>query len=565
MNILGLNILNHDTSATLMNNSKVIGMVEEERFTRNKHEKKFPINSIEYLLKKGKLSIGDIDIITVPYNPGLGLFYLFKYCLTNITKFSLFFIRHLYKEMTFKNKIKKIIDSEFKKKNLILNKKYKIFFFEHHLCHAASAYFASPFDESAIISWDGRGQWDWFLGGLGKNGKIKIIKKEYLPNSLGQLYESFTHLLGFTDWGDEYKLMGLSAYGKNKYSTLLNDIVSFQNSAVKINLSKWKLIPTESSKENLYKISSEEISKFRRKKHELISQKHMDLACSLQTKINDIALEIAKNLFTLTKTKNLCITGGIAQNILINQNIYRITGFKNIFVQPASHDGGLSLGGALLARNLRKNKKFIMKHTYWGPDYSRKEIKKELIIQKIKFKKIKNVTKTTAEIISKGKIVGWFQGRSEFGPRSLGNRCILADARKKEMKNKVNKIIKFRESFRPFAPSVIEEDFKTYFENAPENQFMTFSANVKKDKRNIVPAITHIDGTARPQIVYKENAKKFWKLIKEFKKLTGVGLLLNTSFNVKGEPIVNSPKDAINCFLSSGLDYLILDDFLIAK
>ena len=560
MNILGLNILNHDTSATLIMGDKIIGMVEEERFTRNKHERKFPINSIHFLLKQGNIKEDNIDVITIPYNPWYGMSHLFKYCSKNLIKYMFFFFKQIFKELAFKKKIKKMIINSLK-----LNKNCKFLFLEHHLCHAASAFFVSPYKESAILSWDGRGQWAWLLTAIGRNNKIKILRKEYIPNSLGQLYESFTHFLGFKGYGDEYKLMGLSSYGQNKYSDLFNKIVNLEDSKVKINSKKWKLIVTESKRENLFKISLKELSKFKRNEKEPILKNHKDIACSLQTRVSDIGLKISKNLFQESKLKNLCIAGGIGQNILTNQKIYLYSGFKNIYVQPASHDGGLSLGGALLVSNLKQNKKFSMDHACWGPEFNNKEIYNELINHKIKFKKLKNVIKDTAKLITKGKIIGWFQGKSEFGPRALGNRSILADPRKSYMKNKVNRIIKFREVFRPFAPSVLEEDFNKYFYNSPKNQFMTFSANVKKNMRKNIPAVTHIDGTARPQVVSKKNSLLYWRLIKEFKRITGIGVLLNTSFNVKGEPIVNSPKDAIKCFLLSGLDNLIIGDYLISK
>ncbi len=568
MNILGLNILNHDTSATLLVNEKIIGMVEEERFTRKKHEKRFPINSIKFLLKRKRISSKEIDIITIPYCPWAGFFHLFKYCSSNFTKYTFFFLKSLLREFTFRKRVKKIIFESFLKENLELKKNCKFFFFEHHLCHAASAYYTSPFKKTAILSWDGRGQWAWLLSGIGDKNEIKVHKREYIPNSLGQLYESFTHLLGFGDYGDEYKVMGLSSYGKNSYSNIFNKIVNIKNNKVKINKSLWNLDITASERKKLFKINLENFSNFLKNKKN-ISIDHKNIAYSLQKKISDIGLLIAKQLYKKFKIKNLCIVGGIAQNILVNQKIFLYSNFKNIYVQPASHDGGLSLGGALLALNLKNRKKekkrFCMEHTYWGSEFKNKEIFNELKKHKIEFRKIKNISKKTAKILAKGKIIGWFQGRSEFGPRALGNRSILADPRDKSIQDKVNKIIKFREIFRPFAPSVLEEDFKKFFYNSPPNQFMTFSADVKEEKRDLIPSVTHIDGTARPQTVYKKKSKKFWKLLKEFKKITGIGVLLNTSFNVKGEPIVDSPKDAVNCFLSSGLDYLVIGNYLISK
>ncbi len=567
MNILGLNILNHDTSATLLVNGEIIGMAEEERFTRKKHEKRFPINSIKFLLKRKKINSKKIDAITIPYHPWAGIFHLFKYCSFNFIKYSFFFLKSLIRELTFKKRIKKLILENFSKENLELNKNCKFFFFEHHLCHAASAYYASPFKKSAILSWDGRGQWAWLLQGIGVGNEIKIQKREYIPNSLGQLYESFTHLLGFGDYGDEYKVMGLSSYGKDTYSNIFNKIVKIENNKVKITPSLWKFDITASKRKKLFKINLDNFSNFLKKKNN-ISSDHKNIAHSLQKKVSDIGLLIADNLYKENKIKNLCIAGGIAQNILINQKIFLYSNFKNIYVQPASHDGGLSLGGALLALNFKKKKKekrIFMDHTYWGSEFKNKEIFNELKNHKIVFKKIKNISKKTAKILANGKIIGWFQGRSEFGPRALGNRSILADPRKKNMQEKVNKIIKFREVFRPFAPSVLEEDYEKFFYNSPPNQFMTFSANVKKRKKDIIPSVTHVDNTARPQTVYKKKSKKFWQLLKEFKKITGIGVLLNTSFNVKGEPIVDSPKDAINCFLLSGLDHLIIGDYLVSK
>ncbi len=563
MNILGITLFTHDSSATLIKGEKIVGCCEEERFTREKHTSNFPAESIKHLLSEGKIESNKINQVVVPYLPMKSYLSRILFCLVNNKSINAT-IKAIYGDLILFFRIKKRIKSLFERHNLKLSSDCQITCFEHHLAHAASAYYVSNFKDAVIITWDGRGEWPCLTVSKTKNNKIIKVLEQSAPNSLGLFYESVTKYLGFKDFGDEYKVMGLSAYGKPKYYNEIKKIINLNEKGFfKIDAKKWKYNIYKRNIGDGYRLKLKNIGK--RKKNEKINNKHFNLASSVQKVFNEIGSNFVKNIHKKYDCENLCLAGGVAQNIVMNQNIYLKSGFKNIFVQPASHDAGLSLGGALLAANKiglkLKNNEF---DAFLGKKFNNIEIKSILDTYQIPYEQSKNIFDTTAKIISEGNVVGWFQGKTEFGPRALGSRSILADPRNKNMKKIVNKKIKFRESFRPFAPSVLAEFFKDYFEKAPENEFMCFSANVKMDARKIIPSVTHVDGSARPQVVKKNNLL-FWKLIKSFHKITNVPVLLNTSFNVKGEPIVNSPTDALRCFYSSGLDYLVLGNFLIRK
>ena len=564
MNILGITIFTHDSSSSLIKGQKLIGCCEEERFTREKHTSKFPIESIKFLLEKANLESKDIDEVVVPYSPLKNYFSKLFFSFFNNKKISTT-IKSLYSDLLLYFNLRSRIRNLFKSNNINLSKNCKITFLEHHLSHAASSFFVSGYKNSAIITWDGRGEWPCLLLAKGQDNNIKIIKEQTVPNSLGQFYESITNYLGFDGIGDEYKVMGLSALGEPKYYDIIKDLI-YTNSEGKviINKSKWKYNLYQRNQGKGYEVNFKEFNK--RSYEDRIEKKHLDLASSVQKVFNEIAVNISRELKKKVNSNNLCLAGGVAQNIIMNQKIYLESGFKNIFVQPASHDAGLSLGGVLLAASregIKVSEKYFS--PFLGPDFSDNYIKSILDSTAIKYKIVSKTYIEVAKLIANGNVVGWFQGRTEFGPRALGSRSILADPRNPKMKDTVNKKIKFRESFRPFAPSILEDYFEDFFENSPENEFMCFGADVKVNKRKFIPAVTHADNTARPQIVRKLRNPLYYNLINSFYKLTKIPILLNTSFNVQGEPIVNTPTDAIKCFYSSGIDYLVLGKYIIKK
>ena len=564
MNILGITLFTHDSSATLIRNNKIIGCSEEERFSREKHTSKFPNLSIKFLLDEGGINSTDIDYVVIPHDPLKNYFSRIAFCLFNNKNF-ISAIKASFHNLLLFFKLKRDVKLLFQRHNMKLSNKCKIILFDHHSAHAASTFYVSGFNEAVVITWDGRGEWPCLTVSKASKQKVQKIWEQTVPDSLGQFYESVTNFLGFNSYGDEYKVMGLSAYGKPKFYKEIKNIISLSNSGkVKIDSALWRYNIYKRNFGLGYDFKIKGIKK--RLENEKLKKIHLDLAASTQKVFNEIAEGITKLAYKKFNSNNLCLAGGVAQNILMNQKIYLNSGFENFFVQPASHDAGLSLGAALLTQEKYSRKLEINEFTaFQGPKFSNSEIKQILDTFGLSYFKPKNIHIYTAKLIAKNFVIGWFQGKTEFGPRALGSRSILADPRNRKMKEIVNRKIKFRENFRPFAPSILEDFFNKYFENAPKNEFMCFSADVRKEMRKIIPAVTHFDGTARPQVVIKSNNPSFWKLIRCFYEITKVPLLLNTSFNVQGEPIVNSPHDAIKCFFSSGIDYLILENFVIKK
>jgi carbamoyltransferase len=421
------------------------------------------------------------------------------------------------------------------------------------------------------MTMDGRGEWATMLLAAGEGKNIRKIKELYYPASLGIFYLAFTHYLGF-DTHDEYKVMGLAPYGNPKYMDFFRKALKFsENTIVEMDLSLLQhpgYLPVAWGKKYF---SDKVVSMLgpARNPKEPMTQHHMDIAASLQARFNEIGIDIARYLRSLTGKENLCLAGGVAFNSVMNWKIKDSGLFRNMFVQPAAGDGGLSVGGALYIKNviLGDDKAVSFDHAYWGSEYAEPEIQKEVETARVEYIKLKDPSAAAATLLKEGNIIGWFQGRSEFGPRALGNRSILADPRKAENKDIVNARIKFREEFRPFAPSILEEKVDDYFVNCKDkpSSYMLFVAPVKKGKEGVIPAVTHVDGTGRVQTVSRASNPRYYELIKRFGELTGVPVVLNTSFNVKGEPIVNSPVDAMRCFYTTGLDYLIMGNFLLYK
>lgn len=568
MNILGISYLSHDSSAVLIADGVVVAMVEEERLSRVKHDNSFPRRAIDYVLREGGIQASDIDIVAVPYKWQTGLARRAVYGIKNISKTRSFILRNVAPQIlglsiNIEDKIRGLMSHNIGD----LAAKCRVVFYEHHLSHAASTYLASPFDKSLIISWDGRGEWPCILAALGRGDQIEVIHREYFPNSIGQAYQAISQYLGFSDMGDEYKVMGLSAYGEPKFKETFKKFIKVKKGRVTINQSYMNYYIYNREMADRFSLNMTRELGVARREQEPIEQRHMDIARSLQDRVNEVGVEVASSLRSRFGDTKLCLAGGVAQNIILNHKIFSAAGFDDVFVQPASHDAGLALGAALLASRDEDDarERFTMRATGWGPSYSPMKVSDELKNYGLSYVRVPEVEKLAARMISEGHVIGWFSGRSEFGPRALGHRSILADPRRPEMKDIVNRKIKFREEFRPFAPSVLAENFTEYFAGAPINQYMTFYSSLKDGRGETIPAITHVDGSARPQAVFQDCNPPYWRLIDAFREETDIPVVLNTSFNVKGEPITDSPSDAIRCFFSTGIDFLILEDCVVSK
>ena len=590
--ILGISAFYHDSAATLLKDGKIIAAAQEERFTRIKHDERFPKQAIEYVLAEGKIKLRDIKKVIFYEKPFLKFERLLEtymaFAPRGFKSFALAMPLWL-REKLFQKKylfdLLQTIDKEFKNID-------DIKFTEHHHSHAASAFYPSPFKEAIILTMDGVGEWATSTVAIGNNNKIKIVKEIHFPHSLGLLYSAFTYYTGFKVNGGEYKLMGLAPYGEPKYyDKIIKELIDIkEDGSFKLDQKYFNyatgLTMTNSKFDNLF-------GEKPRKKNEEIKQFHMDIAASIQKVTEDVMIKITKSLRNEFKIPNLCLAGGVALNCVANGKISKNKIFENIWIQPAAGDAGGSLGAALAFWHEVENGSRIisnsdsMSGSYLGPEYSDEEIKKQLDKIGAVYKSLdeNEIINITAKHLTEGKTIGWFQGRMEFGPRALGNRSIIADPRSSTMQKNLNLKIKFRESFRPFAPSVLEEKVNEWFDYDDKSPYMLMVAKVKKEKqknmsvnekklfgidqlnvvRSEVPAITHVDFSARIQTVNKINNKKYYNLIKEFDKLTGVPILVNTSFNIRGEPIVSSVEDAYRCFLTTDLDYLVCGNQILEK
>ena len=592
MIILGISAYYHDSAVCILKDGEILYSLHEERITRIKHDKNFPKESLKVGLKKLNLDLNDIDHIVffdkpflkferlletyVNYSPFAG-YQSFKKSIPIWIKDKLFQKDLIIQEL-------KIIFNETKKDHI----DKKLLFSEHHLSHASSAFFPSKFEESAIITMDGVGEWATTTFGIGKKNKIEILNEIRYPHSLGLLYSAFTYFLGFEVNSGEYKLMGLAPFGEPKYFDLIiKNLVDVKDDGSFILNQKFfnysvGLTMTNSNFSKLFKIS-------RRDPQNEINKTHMDIAASIQKVLEYIILKICRHVKKVTNMKNLCLSGGVALNCVANYKIGLEKIFEKIWVQPASGDAGSSIGAAMYLyyhildkqRIVESNDK--MKGCYLGNEYSHEEILKALKKFDLNFSESTDneISKFISKEISDGKIIGWFQGKSEFGPRALGSRSILADPRPIDMQKKLNLKIKFRESFRPFAPSILSDYQDDWFESFNQNPYMSFVSKTKdfelEEKykfngfeslnyiKSKIKAVTHLDGTARVQTVFKNLNTKFYNLIENFFKITGVPILINTSFNVRGEPIVETPDDAIQCFLGTEIDHLIIENFIISK
>ncbi|MDC0861490.1 carbamoyltransferase [Alphaproteobacteria bacterium] len=590
--ILGISAFFHDSAASLLINGEVICAVQEERFTRKKHDSSFPLNSIDYILKDSKLSLNEIDYIVFYEKPFLKFERLIETYVSNVPKGFVSFAKAMPVWLREKLFLKSVIIKEL---NLNFGKfeNKKILFSEHHLSHAASAFYASPFKEALILILDGVGEWATTTLAIGKDNRIEIIKEINFPHSLGLLYSAFTYYLGFKVNSGEYKVMGLSSYGKPIYKKLileklldLKEDGSFSLDQYYFNYS----VGLEMISQNFSNLFDQPI---RKSENEKLSQFHMDIASSIQSVTEEVILRIGKNLSQNYKIPNLCLAGGVALNCVANSKLLEKNYFKNIWIQPAAGDSGGALGAALAAYYIKlKNKRKIiepdsMKGSYLGPIYSKIDIEKSLLKSGANFKLFtqSEIITKTAENIANGKVIGWFQGRMEYGPRALGSRSILADPRSEFMQKKLNLKIKFRESFRPFAPSILYEDLSDWFKLNKSSPYMLYVADLNNQirlelsesekklfgidllniKRSKIPAVTHVDYSARIQTVHKETNNIYYSLIKKFKEITNCPIIINTSFNVRGEPIVCTPEDAFKCFMGTDMDILVIENFILYK
>ena len=562
MIILGLNYYFHDSTACIIKDGKLIAAIEEERLNRDKHTRSFPMLAIERCLKIAKLKYNDIDHIAVSIKPSHNLGKKIMYSLKNLKTLKVFInhdLVHGYnKQKSFWNWFGYHWDSK--------KTGPKVHFIEHHLSHAAGTFFVSPYKEAALLSIDGSGEWATTWLGYGKENTTKCLGQSYFPHSLGSFYEAITQFCGFRTSYDEGKTMGLAPMGDpevfleqvEKIITVNKDgQLSFDLSYFNYQNMSWKRCS-----DKFFKIFGEP-----RKHGEEFKKHHMDAAAAFQRVLENKVLEICNILYNKTKAKYLVISGGVSLNSVMNGRIVRESPFKDIYVMPAAGDNGTAIGAAYYLYNgiFKKSRNFIHTNPYVGTRYTNEEIEKVLKGSKLNYEYHEDICDKAALLLEEGKIIGWFQGAMEIGPRALGNRSILANPAFPQMKDKINAEVKFREAYRPFAPSAILESKDEFFDLEVEAPFMLKVCNVLKEKQDVIPAVTHVDGSARLQTVSKDLNPRYHNLIKKLGDKTGIPVVLNTSFNIQGEPIVESPQDAIRCFFSTGLDVLIIGDFMVLK
>jgi len=600
MKILGISAFYHDSAAAILIDGKIVAAAQEERFTRKKQDESFPENAVRYCLEEASVKIDQLDAIVFYDKPMLKFERLIEtyygFSPKGIASFVIA-IPVWLKEKVF---LKKIILDKLKEIQPYDKKKLKLLFTEHHLSHASSAFFPSPFEKAAILTIDGVGEWATASICYGDGNKIKILKELKFPHSLGLLYSAFTYYLGFRVNSGEYKLMGLAPYGipgseqVERFVKLIKDHLI----DIKPDGSIWLDQKYFSYSTGLRMVPDKKWAKLfgftRRKPEDKIEQFHSDLAYAIQQVTEEIIIAMAAHVKEITGAENLCMAGGVALNCVANGKLLLKNIFKKIYIQPAAGDAGGALGAALAGHHIYFEKERIpfegdaMSGSFLGPEYTDKEVLKAVTAYDAVFEhypSFENLTAEVSRLLANGKVVGWVQGRMEFGPRALGNRSILGDARNHEMQKKLNLKIKYREGFRPFAPSVLAEDNSTYFALDVDSPYMLLIAQVNKKwlknlpdnylsmplmerlyvERSEVPAITHIDLSARIQTVHRETNPRYWELISKFKELTGCGMIVNTSFNVRGEPIICSPDDAYRCFMRTEMDYLVINNFLFEK
>ena len=590
--ILGISAFYHDSAACILVDGKIVAAAQEERFTRKKHDPNYPHNAIEFVLKFANLKLSEIDQIVFFEKPFLKFERLLETYVAFAPKGFVSFAKAMplwIKEKLFQ---KNLLFNKLKEHDQNYKSDKNIFFSDHHLSHAASAFFPSPFDEAVILTADGVGEWATTTVAVGKNENLEIKKEIHFPHSLGLLYSAFTYYTGFKVNSGEYKLMGLAPYGTPIYEDKVKQLLDLKDDGTFRLDQKYfnyatGLTMTNEKFNNLFG------QKPRNPQNDKITQFHMDIAASIQKVTEEIMIKLAKSIRKEFGISNLCLAGGVALNCVANGKILKEKIFENIWIQPAAGDAGGSLGAALALWHIDQGNKRIvdlnddMKGSYLGTEYNQEEIERELKAVGANFEILnyEELIDKTTEFLSNEKAIGWFQGRMEFGPRALGGRSILGDPRSEKMQKNLNLKVKYRESFRPFAPSVLKEDLSEWFEMNVDSPYMLLVANINPNKkiemndeqknlfgidklnvkRSDIPAVTHVDYSARIQTVTKNTNSRYYDLISKFKEKTGCPIIINTSFNVRGEPIVNTPKDAFNCFMGTELDYLVIGDCILDK
>jgi carbamoyltransferase len=591
MNILGISCYFHDAAAALLRDGQLVAAAEEERFTRKKHDYEFPQHAIDFCLRGGGIQAADLDYVAFFEKPFLKFERLLLTSMQTFPRSHRVFREAMVTWLGDKLWIKHLIQKQ------LGVPPSKILFSEHHLSHAASAFLCSPFSDAAILTVDGVGEWTTASLGIGQGTEIKLLKEIRFPHSLGLLYSAFTAFLGFEVNEGEYKVMGMAPFGTPRYVDKVHqllrigrdgsfeldmDYFSFHCSTDRTFNGKFENLfgPPRDPKAHFFTPASGYPSYFGEKpaNYEELSkqnQYYADVAASIQAVTEEVLLKMAHHVYQETGLKQLCMAGGVALNSVANGKILRETPFEELYVQPSAGDGGGAIGAALYAYHqvLGKPRTFVMEHAYWGEEHSPGDIETFLKENGIRYERLDSEEKVIERVVDglqAGKVIGWFQGRFEWGPRALGHRSILADPRRADMKDIVNVKIKFREPFRPFAPSVLAERTEDYFvlPDAAKHypaRFMLYVVDVRENKRDLIPAITHVDGTGRLQTVRREQSPKYYRLIEAFGQATGVPIVLNTSFNLKGEPIVNTPREAFRTFTRSGIDILVLGQYIIDK
>ena len=592
--VLGISAFYHDSAAALILDGEIISAAQEERFSRKKHDARYPYNAVKFVLKDSNINLSQVDHIVFFEKPFLKFERLLETYLAFAPKGFKSFCMSMPIWLREKLFQKKFLFEKLKQHDENFNNINKIYFSEHHYSHAASAFYPSPFNDAVILTLDGVGEWATTTVALGNENEIKMLKEIHFPHSLGLLYSAFTYYIGFKVNSGEYKLMGLAPYGEAKYkNTILKELLDLKDDgSFRLNMKYFNyatgLTMTNRKFEKLFG------QKVRNPENEPLNQFHMDIASSIQMVTEEIILKLTKSLSKEYKSKNLCMAGGVALNCVANGKVLKNSFFKNIWIQPAAGDAGGSLGAALAFwyKELGNKRSSVemkdqMKGSYLGPSFENNEVEKSLKSLNANYQKLddKNLSENIAKELKNGKIIGWFQGKMEFGPRALGARSILADPRSDKMQKELNLKIKFRESFRPFAPSILREDLNKWFDLNYDSPYMLLVSDVKKEiqipmsindkklfgidkinlKRSSIPAVTHVDYSARIQTVHKDTNPKYYDLIQRFKEITNCPILVNTSFNVRGEPIVCTVSDAFRCFMGTNLDILVCGNFILNK
>tara|TARA_B100000745_G_scaffold212431_1_gene140783 strand:+ start:323 stop:2161 length:1839 start_codon:yes stop_codon:yes gene_type:complete len=591
--ILGISAFYHDSAAALIKDGEIIAAAQEERFTRHKHDSNYPKNAVDFVLQEAGLKLSEVDHIAFYEKPFLKFERLLETYLAFAPKGFKSFCMSMPLWLREKLFQKNLLMQNFREHDKNFNDEKKLLFSEHHFSHAASAYYPSPFKDAVVLTLDGVGEWATTTVALGENDNLEIIKEIHFPHSLGLLYSAFTYYTGFKVNSGEYKLMGLAPYGDPKYKKLIMDnlIDLKSDGSFRLNMDYFNyatgLTMTNKKFEKLFK------NPVRVPEKSFLTQFHMDVAASAQAAIEEVVLTLARSLAKEHKSKNLCLAGGVALNCVANGKILKENIFEKIWIQPAAGDAGGALGAALSVWHKELNNKRIypledrMRGAYLGPSYSDNNVELKLKKLGAKFQKYseEQIIDITAKELSNLKTIGWFQGKMEFGPRALGARSIIADPRSEKMQKTLNLKVKFRESFRPFAPSVAIEDLSEWFELNCDSPYMLLVAGVNKSirremnqeeknlfgidklniKRSTIPAVTHIDYSARIQTVHEKTNPKYYRLIKKFKEITSCPVIVNTSFNVRGEPIVCTVEDAFRCFMGTNLDMLVCENFILYK